>query len=56
MLVRENENVHLPLGSVHRSENPGKIPLTLIEVQSGAYFGEDNIVRLDDVYDRTSSD
>jgi mannose-1-phosphate guanylyltransferase/mannose-6-phosphate isomerase len=56
MLVRENESVHLPLGCVHRLENPGKIPLTLIEVQSGAYFGEDDIVRLDDAYSRSSSD
>jgi mannose-1-phosphate guanylyltransferase/mannose-6-phosphate isomerase len=56
MLVRENESVYLPLGCMHRLENPGKIPLTLIEVQSGAYLGEDDIVRLDDVYNRTSSD
>jgi mannose-1-phosphate guanylyltransferase/mannose-6-phosphate isomerase len=53
MLIRENESVYLPLGCVHRLENPGKIPLTLIEVQSGAYLGEDDIVRLDDVYNRT---
>jgi mannose-1-phosphate guanylyltransferase / mannose-6-phosphate isomerase len=52
MLIRENESVYLPLGCVHRLENPGKIPLTLIEVQSGAYLGEDDIVRLDDVYNR----
>jgi mannose-1-phosphate guanylyltransferase/mannose-6-phosphate isomerase len=55
-LVRENESVYLPLGCVHRLENPGKIPLTLIEVQSGAYLGEDDIVRMDDVYNRASSD
>ena len=55
-LVRENESVYLPLGCVHRLENPGKIPLTLIEVQSGAYLGEDDIVRIDDVYNRASSD
>jgi len=53
MLIRENESVYLPLGCVHRLENPGKITLTLIEVQSGAYLGEDDIVRLDDVYNRT---
>ena len=53
MLIRENESVYLPLGCVHRLENPGKIPLTLIEVQSGAYLGEDDIVRLDDVYNRS---
>ena len=56
LLVRENESVYLPLGCVHRLENPGKIPLTLIEVQSGAYLGEDDIVRLDDVYNRTPGD
>jgi mannose-6-phosphate isomerase-like protein (cupin superfamily) len=53
MIVRENESIYLPLGCVHRLENPGKIPLTLIEVQSGAYLGEDDIVRLDDNYGRT---
>jgi mannose-1-phosphate guanylyltransferase/mannose-6-phosphate isomerase len=52
LIVRENENVYLPLGCVHRLENPGRIPLTLIEVQSGAYLGEDDIVRLEDVYGR----
>ena len=56
MLMRENESVYLPLGCVHRLENPGKIPLALIEVQSGAYLGEDDIVRIDDVYNRTSDD
>ena len=52
LIVRENEHVYLPLGCVHRLENPGRIPLTLIEVQSGAYLGEDDIVRLEDVYGR----
>ena len=52
MILRENESVYLPLGCVHRLENPGKIPLTLIEVQSGAYLGEDDIVRLEDTYGR----
>ena len=56
MLIRENESVYLPLGCVHRLENPGKIPLALIEVQSGAYLGEDDIVRLDDGYNRASGD
>jgi len=55
MLVRENESIYLPLGCVHRLENPGKIPLALIEVQSGAYLGEDDIVRIDDVYNRVPS-
>ena len=53
MIVRENESVYLPLGCVHRLENPGKIPLALIEVQSGAYLGEDDIVRIEDTYGRT---
>ncbi|MBU6426431.1 MAG: mannose-1-phosphate guanylyltransferase/mannose-6-phosphate isomerase [Rhodospirillales bacterium] len=52
ILLRENESVYLPLGCVHRLDNPGKIPLTLIEVQSGAYLGEDDIVRLEDNYGR----
>ncbi|MBO0711708.1 MAG: mannose-1-phosphate guanylyltransferase/mannose-6-phosphate isomerase [Acetobacteraceae bacterium] len=51
-LVRENESIYLPLGCVHRLENPGRIPLTLIEVQSGAYLGEDDIVRIEDTYGR----
>ena len=53
LIVRENESVYLPLGCTHRLENPGRIPLTLIEVQSGAYLGEDDIVRLEDTYGRT---
>ena len=52
MLLHENESIYVPLGAVHRLENPGKIPLTLIEVQSGAYLGEDDIVRLEDTYGR----
>lgn len=52
ILVRENESIHLPLGAVHRVQNPGRIPLCLIEVQSGAYLGEDDIVRLEDNYGR----
>jgi len=52
ILVRENESIYLPLGCVHRMENPGRIPLTLIEVQSGSYLGEDDIVRLEDTYGR----
>jgi mannose-1-phosphate guanylyltransferase/mannose-6-phosphate isomerase len=51
-LLSENESCYIPLGSVHRLENPGKIPLHLIEVQSGSYLGEDDIVRLDDTYGR----
>ena len=52
LILRENESVYLPLGCTHRLENPGRIPLTLIEVQSGAYLGEDDIVRVEDTYGR----
>ena len=51
-MVTENESVYIPIGSVHSLENPGKIPLDLIEVQSGAYLGEDDIVRFEDWYGR----
>jgi mannose-6-phosphate isomerase-like protein (cupin superfamily) len=50
--VHENESVFIPIGSVHRLANRGRIPLELIEVQTGSYLGEDDIVRLDDVYRR----
>jgi mannose-1-phosphate guanylyltransferase/mannose-6-phosphate isomerase len=53
-MVRENESIYLPLGAVHRMENPGRIPLTVIEVQSGPYLGEDDIVRFEDTYGRAS--
>jgi mannose-1-phosphate guanylyltransferase/mannose-6-phosphate isomerase len=52
LMIRENESIYLPLGCVHRLDNPGRIPLTLIEVQSGSYLGEDDIVRLEDTYGR----
>ncbi len=52
IMLRENESVYLPLGCVHRMENPGIIPLVLIEVQSGSYLGEDDIVRYEDTYGR----
>jgi|SRR5690348_29893 len=51
-LLGENESTFLPLGAVHRLRNPGNVPLELIEVQSGSYLGEDDIVRLEDVYGR----
>ena len=51
-LVHENESIYLPIGSTHRLANPGKIDVELIEVQTGSYFGEDDIVRIDDVYNR----
>jgi Mannose-6-phosphate isomerase len=50
--VHENESVYIPLGAVHRLENPGKILLELIEVQTGSYFGEDDIIRIEDDYRR----
>lgn len=52
-LVTENQSVYIPLGVVHSLENPGKLPLHLIEVQSGSYLGEDDIVRFEDRYGRT---
>jgi mannose-1-phosphate guanylyltransferase/mannose-6-phosphate isomerase len=53
--LNTNQSTFIPLGSKHRLENPGKIPLRLIEVQSGSYLGEDDIVRFDDVYGRADS-
>ena len=51
-IVNENQSVYIPLGAIHRLENPSKLPLTLIEVQTGSYFGEDDITRYEDVYAR----
>ncbi len=51
-LVTENQSVYIPLGAVHRMENPGKLPMVLIEVQTGSYLGEDDIIRYEDVYAR----
>ena len=51
-MVTENQSTYIPLGVVHALENPGKIPLEMIEVQSGPYLGEDDIVRMDDIYGR----
>ena len=51
-LLSENQSVYIPLGAVHRMENPGKVPMYLIEVQSGPYLGEDDIIRYEDVYAR----
>lgn len=53
VFVHENESVYLPIGCTHRLKNPGKIPLELIEVQVGSYTGEDDIVRLEDIYARS---
>jgi len=53
MMLSEDQSTYIPIGTAHRLENPGKIPLHLIEVQSGSYLGEDDIVRLEDSYGRT---
>jgi len=50
--LSENQSTYIPLGVVHRLENPGKIDLEIVEVQSGSYLGEDDIVRLEDSYGR----
>ncbi|PIX95892.1 MAG: mannose-1-phosphate guanylyltransferase/mannose-6-phosphate isomerase [Hydrogenophilales bacterium CG_4_9_14_3_um_filter_63_34] len=52
-LLCEDESTYIPLGTTHRLENPGRIPLHLIEVQSGSYLGEDDIVRFEDIYQRS---
>jgi mannose-1-phosphate guanylyltransferase/mannose-6-phosphate isomerase len=53
IVLTEDQSTYIPLGTAHRLENPGKIPLHVIEVQSGSYLGEDDIVRFDDHYGRT---
>jgi mannose-6-phosphate isomerase-like protein (cupin superfamily) len=55
-LVSENQSVYIPLGAVHRMGNPGKLPMVLIEVQTGSYLGEDDIIRYEDVYARSEDD
>jgi len=52
-LVTENQSVYIPLGAVHRMVNPGKVPMVLIEVQTGSYLGEDDIIRYEDIYARS---
>ena len=52
-LLTENQSVYIPLGAVHRMENPGRVPMVLIEVQTGSYLGEDDILRYEDIYART---
>jgi mannose-1-phosphate guanylyltransferase/mannose-6-phosphate isomerase len=51
-LIAENESTYIPIGCKHRLENPGKVPLSIIEVQSGSYIGEDDIIRFEDHYGR----
>ena len=53
VLVSEGQSVYVPLGSIHRMENPGKVPMLLIEVQTGSYLGEDDIIRYEDIYSRS---
>ncbi len=53
ILLTENQSTYIPLGEIHRLANPGKVPLEIIEVQSGSYLGEDDIVRFEDTYGRT---
>ena len=55
-LLTENQSTYIPVGAKHRLENPGSIPLEIIEVQSGSYLGEDDIVRFEDVYNRGASE
>ena len=55
-LISENQSVYIPLGEKHRLENPGKVPMVLIEVQTGSYLGEDDIVRYEDIYSRNKAD
>ncbi len=55
IILTENQSTYIPLGTPHRLKNPGKIPLELIDVQSGAYLGEDDIVRFEDTYGRAAS-
>jgi mannose-1-phosphate guanylyltransferase/mannose-6-phosphate isomerase len=52
MVLRENQSTYIPIGRVHRLANPGELPLEIIEVQSGSYLGEDDIVRFQDAYGR----
>ena len=52
MVLSENQSTYIPLGQTHRLANPGKVPLEIIEVQSGSYLGEDDIVRFEDTYGR----
>lgn len=54
-ILSENESTYIPVGIIHALENPGKVPLEMIEVQSGSYLGEDDIVRFEDVYGRVTS-
>ncbi len=52
LLLKEDESTYIPIGAVHRLSNHGKLPLEIIEIQTGSYLGEDDIVRLEDIYGR----
>ena len=52
-VVHENESIYVPIGAVHRLKNPGKIPLELIEAETGSYLGEDDIIRIEADYQRS---
>ena len=52
VIFKENESTYIPIGTKHRLSNPGKLPLSIIEVQNGKYLGEDDIVRFTDIYGR----
>jgi len=54
--VTENQSVYVPLGATHRLENPGILPVVLIEIQTGAYLGEDDIIRYEDIYERSDGE
>ena len=53
-LLHKNESTYIPIGVVHTLENPGKVSLEIIEIQSGSYLGEDDIVRFEDIYGRVA--
>ncbi len=53
IIAQENESAYVPKSTLHRLDNPGKVPLEIIEVQNGEYVGEDDIVRVEDYYGRT---
>jgi mannose-6-phosphate isomerase-like protein (cupin superfamily) len=55
VLLHENESTYIPIGAQHRLENPGLVPLVMVEVQSGSYLGEDDVVRLEDAYGRLAA-
>lgn len=52
IILKEDQSIYIPVGTVHRLENPGIIPLEMVEVQTGSFLGEDDVIRLDDVYGR----